>query len=254
MKTNLRLNDYRKQLLKKRDNEPKTKDRMNFSSEHLSSPLGATSSEEIRIFNEYMEQVNLNKITESLPDLKKPLILKKFFKMKRNQQVEVYSFKGEKLLHTLGKVTAIGRDFIMLTNLKDRIWIPYHSIESANIPTGIPNYENSHQNFIYDNDLRQKLVSNFGEVVSKRNIYIQQFFEETLFTNLQSWIGTWVKVETSNQSTFGRIQVCHDNKLILSIFNEKNKIPLNEINYVSSIRYLTLSNLMIKRAINLFSN
>ena len=183
MKTGLRLDEYMKNLMQKRESEPKPKDK---GKGNLSSPIGATSTEEIRLFSEYMDQANLRSITEASPKRKRPLILKKFFKMKRNQQVEIYSNKGDESIHTSGKVTAIGRDFVMVTNLKDRIWIPYQHIESANIPTGVPTYENSHQNFIYDNDLRKKLLTNFGEVVSKRDVYIQQFYEETLQTNLQS--------------------------------------------------------------------
>ena len=88
----------------------------------------------------------------------------------------------------------------MLTNLKKRIWIPYTAIESATIPFGFPSYSNTHQHFIYDNQLQQKLVLQFGETVAKREALIQQFFEESLQTNLNSWKGMWVEVKTAEKS------------------------------------------------------
>jgi ribosome maturation factor RimP len=98
----------------------------------LSSPPGAASLEENRIINEYMEHRNLQQVASSIPCTKKQILLKKFFKRKRNQQVIVYSnIKAEQVVIT-GKVSAIGRDYVMLTNLKERIWIPYSAIESAN--------------------------------------------------------------------------------------------------------------------------
>mgnify|MGYP003436531500 FL=1 len=39
----------------------------------MTSPLGATSTEEIRIFNEYMDQANLLSITKAAPEKKKNL-------------------------------------------------------------------------------------------------------------------------------------------------------------------------------------
>ncbi|RXJ02413.1 hypothetical protein DS745_06830 [Anaerobacillus alkaliphilus] len=252
MRTGLRLDDYRKLLLEKRKNEPKKINALHEKGERFSSPLGATSTEEIRIFNEYMEQVNFRKITEAAPERKRPLLLKKFFKMKRNQQVEIYSKLGEKTRYSLGKVTAVGRDFVMLTNLKDRIWVPYEQIESANVPTGIPNYDNSHQYFIYDNDLRHKLLTNFGETVAKRDVYIQQFFEETLYTNLRMWSGTWVKVETPSETFFGKIDGTNDQRLMLSMFRRKHDMTMNDVLYVSTLRYTTLLSLLGKRLVNLF--
>ena len=177
---------------------------------------------------------------------KKTLILKRFFKMKRNQQVAVYTNGVGDIVPILGKVSAVGRDFVMLTNLKERIWLPYHAIASANLPIGIPNYSNSHQYFIYDNDLRRKLLFNFGETVSKRDALTQQFYEESLFTNLRSWKDTWVKVRTSNETIFGKIMDSDDHTFVISLFNVTKHIAIKDITFVYSIRFFPLVSLLGK--------
>ena len=99
--------------------------------------------------------------------------------MKRNQQVVVSSvLKKDVTMTTEGKVATIGRDFIMLTNLQKRIWIPYTAIESSKHPLWFSFLFQPHQHFIYDNQLQQKLVLQFGETVAKREALVKQFFEE----------------------------------------------------------------------------
>ncbi|WP_233522681.1 hypothetical protein [Peribacillus glennii] len=169
--------------------------------------------------------------------------------MKRNQQVVIYSKIGDETVHTLGKVNAIGRDFVMVTNLKDRIWIPYQAIESANIPQGVPNFSNSHQYFIYDNDLKRKLLYNFGETVSKRDALIQQFYEESFATNLRSWKDTWVKIRTETDTLFGKIKHADKQTLLLSLLNEEMKVELKQIAGVQSIRFLSLVSIIGKKQI-----
>lgn len=227
--------------------ETRRKKKVDESSEGLTSPLGATSTEEIRIFTEYMAQANLLKITEAVPEKKKTLLLKRFFKMKRNQQVVIFSISEDEIIQTLGKVNAIGRDFVVLTNLNERIWIPYHSIESANIATGIPNYSNNHQYLIFDNDLRRKLLYKFGETVSKRDVLKQQFYEESLATNLQSWEKTWVKIRTDKEMVYGKIQNVTQEKLLISLLNEKVEIELQHISTIHSIRFLSVLSLLGKK-------
>jgi hypothetical protein len=78
MKTRMRLDDYIPVLLEKRKNESRKKDDIYETSEGITSPPGATSTEEIRIFTEYMEQANLLKITEAAPE-KKNINVEKIF-------------------------------------------------------------------------------------------------------------------------------------------------------------------------------
>jgi hypothetical protein len=71
VKTGMRLCDYIPVLLEKRKRENRKKDEINETNEGITSPPGATSTEEIRIFTEYMEQANLLKIAEASPEKKK---------------------------------------------------------------------------------------------------------------------------------------------------------------------------------------
>lgn len=253
MKTKVRLSDYISTLKEKRNKEIIRGDEISEISTELTSPLGATSTEEIRIFNEYMEQVNLLNITKAAPEKKKKiLILRKFFKMKRNQQVIIYSLIGNENIQTFGKVNAIGRDFVMVTNLNERIWLPYHFIESANIPSGIPTFSNSHQYFIYDNDLRRKLLYNFGETVANRDVLKQQFYEESFVTNLKSWRKTWVKIQTDKEILYGKIQSVTPKKLELFFLNEKIEVELKRIVLVKSMRFFNLLFMLGKKRFGQF--
>lgn len=71
LKTRMRLNDYIPLLLEKRRNEKRKKGEIYETSEGMTSPPGGTSSQEIRVFMEYMKQANLLKITEAAPEKKK---------------------------------------------------------------------------------------------------------------------------------------------------------------------------------------
>ena len=213
----------------------------------FSSPTSAVSLEETRILTEYNSQKNLFNVVNRDETRRKPLMLKQFFKMKRNQQVVVSSvIEKDVNVTTEGKVATIGRDFVMLTNLQKRIWIPYTAIESANIPFGFPSYSNTHQHFIYDNQLQQKLVLQFGETVAKREALIKQFFEESLQTNLHSWRGTWVEVKTAEKAFFGKITKTTKKELYLQLFKTEKVIPLSDIRYVSTIGLFPLWKKVLK--------
>ncbi|WP_052737714.1 hypothetical protein [Bacillus sp. SA1-12] len=246
-KTNkkLYLNEYRKDLLERRMLEPRKEDIINdFNNQNgygFTSPTSSKSTEETRLLMEYIDRANMFNISEKDEKRGKNLKLRKFFKSKRNQQVEIYFKCGSKSLYKEGKVSTIGRDFVMITNLKDRTWIPYSVIESANIPYGIPNYSNTHQHFLFDNNLRKKLVLQFGETVSKRDILKQQFFEETLQTNLQTWKETWVAVYLDEKTKrIGKISYSTNQQLTLHAFKEDEHVNLEEIKYIETIRFLSL--------------
>jgi len=207
----------------------------------FSSPTSAVSAEETRILNEHIDQQNMFKLIHLYEPHRKTLTLKKFFKMKRNQQVVITPLFAEEENETMeGKVAAIGRDFVMITNLQKRVWLPYTAIESATIPFGTPTYSNPHQHQIYDNQLRQKLVLSFGETVTKRDALVQQFFEESLRTNLDSWEDTWVKVKTESKTESGKIIKTNKHELILKLLKSTSSVPLKEIHYVATLRLFTL--------------
>ncbi|MEI4770524.1 hypothetical protein WAX74_12845 [Psychrobacillus sp. FJAT-51614] len=218
----------------------------------FSSPTSAVSIEETRILSEYINQKNLFNVVNRDETRRKPLILKQFFKMKRNQEVVVTSvLEKDVTVTTEGKVSTIGRDFIMLTNLKKRIWIPYNAIETANIPFGFPSYSNTHQHFIYDNNLQQKLVLQFGETVAKREALIKQFFEETLQTNLKSWSGMWIEVKTANEVVYGKIIETTKKELLVQVFKSKKVIALDDIRFISTIGIIPLWRNVLKSILKL---
>ncbi|MEV9640012.1 hypothetical protein ABZ756_04865 [Mammaliicoccus sciuri] len=207
----------------------------------FSSPTSSVSAEETRILNEHISQQNMFKLIHLYEPHRKTLTLKKFFKMKRNQQVVITTLIEETKTSTIeGKVATIGRDFVMVTNLRKRIWLPFTSIESATIPFGTPTYSNPHQHHIYDNQLREKLILRFGETVTKKDALIQQFFEESIRTNLHSWQGTWVEVKTADQASFGKIVSTDKEVLTLQLANKMLLIPLIEIQYASTARLFTI--------------
>ncbi|TKD71047.1 hypothetical protein [Pseudalkalibacillus hwajinpoensis] len=254
-KKTIRLPEYTKELLEKRKQEVVKDDIFNHAGgrkdERLTSPTTSTTTEETRLFMEYMSLTNLQNIARTDEEKGKYLTLKKFFKSKRNQQVEVYSKSGVKdKIYTEGKVSAIGRDFVMLTNLRERIWLPYNYIEAANIPFGIPNYSNSHQHYIYDNDLRTKLLRNFGETVSKREILRQQFYEETLQTNLNSWNETWVDVYLSDGTRKkGRITNSTEGKLSLHFSMKDGVVKLHDIQLIKTLRFFQVTAFLFKKVL-----
>ncbi|WP_158651548.1 hypothetical protein [Mesobacillus jeotgali] len=246
MKTGMRHSDYLKNLLEDRKNEVRNLDPIHEVGDQITSPPSATSLEENKIIAEYLEQKNLQTLANAVPEFKKTLILKKFFKMKRNQEVIVYFELQGATWETSGKVNAIGRDFVILTNLKDRIWIPYKTILSANSPSGVPTYENAHQNFIYDNDLKRKLTTNFGETVAKRDVLIHQFFEESLRSNLERWKGVWVKAVTPEETVWGKIISVTEESVLLQSVSSKRQIAFDDLSHLISARFFNRVLLMGK--------
>ncbi|WP_456275839.1 hypothetical protein [Bacillus sp. AK128] len=243
MKERILHDEYVKRLLEKRKHEVIEIDQINKRNislgDGLTSPTSNLSTEETRILIEYMEQRNLFNITSEDPARKKVLTLKKFFKMKRNQQVEIYSLCDEMSIYTVGKVSGVGRDHVMLTNLKSRFWIPYQFIDSANVPYGIPNYSNTHQHFLYDNQYREKLLYQFGETVTKRDPIYQLFNEDSIQSSLKRWIGSWVEVRTlSGNREIGNIVNVKKDVLHLKIWKKNIEVNVKDIAYIETIRLL----------------
>jgi hypothetical protein len=246
----IRHDEYVKQLLEERKKEVIKMDPINeiniAKGEGLTSPTNYGSTEEGRLFKEYMDQRNLLELGKANEERKRNLTLRRFFKMKKNHQVEIYSKCGQKALYSEGKVNAIGRDFVMITNLKDRTWIPYHAIESANIPFGIPNYSNTHQHFLYDNDLRKKLLQNFGATVSQREELIQQFHEESLRTNLSRWKNTWVEIKyKENNARIGKVKSTTKENIVLKSLGKVYHVPIKEVEVIKTIRFIKIIRKMI---------
>lgn len=201
------------------------------------SPASALPLHELKMLQEYIHGVNLQNLGTVLPNSKKQMMLMKFFKMKKNQLVEVYSRNGEEVIHTIGKVNTIGRNFVMIKTLFTRIWIPYTSIHSAKSPFGIPDVPNVHQHNVIDPELRRKLLENFGKVVSGKEELRQQFYEELLETNLKSWKRTNLTIYVDKMIKGQVIEVA-SGKIFLKNVAPK-EIPIMKINYIKQARVVS---------------
>lgn len=205
------------------------------------SPSSSLPAHELNILRQYIHGVNLKSLGESVPDRKKDMMLMKFFKHKRFQQVKII-LNSQPTSNTItGKVSTVGKDFITLTTLFKRIWIPYSSISSAEIPFGFPDIPTaSHQHVIYDEKLRYKVLTQFGETVGKKEFLKEQFFEQSLQKHLDTWNGTRVKVNTEYGSFYGLISNVGNNQLNIRRFFRLQAVHLKTITYLHTSRPLFL--------------
>jgi hypothetical protein len=213
-------------------NHPELKGEKGYTSPASSLPL-----HELKMLQETIHGLNLQNLGQKIPHSKQQMILLKFFKSKKNQLVEVYSRSGEEVVHTVGKVNVIGRNFVMLKTLFTRIWIPYAAIHSAKSPFGLPDVPGTHQHVIIDQELRRKLLTNFGETVAGKEVLRQQFFEEYLETNLKSWRGSYLTIDT-NQQLKGKLLDVQKGTLVIGK-KEKVTVPLSQITYLKQTRYIS---------------
>jgi len=210
--------------------------------DRYTSPASSKPLHELKMLQEYIHSVNLQNLGTTLPHYKQQMILLKFFKSKKNQLVEIYSRHNDEVIHTVGKVSVVGRDFVLLRTLLTRIWIPFRAIHSAKTPFGLPDMPSTHQNVIIDEELRRKLLTNFAVTVAEKQTLRQQFFEELLLTNLKSWIGT--KLTIYEDSIFnGKLRSVTKEKIV---FREK-EISLSKITYMKQARVLSFFQKLFKK-------
>lgn len=205
--------------------------------DRFTSPASSLPLYELKMLQEYIHGVNLQNLGSYLPNHKKQMMLLKFFKHKKNQLVEVFSRDGKEVIKTVGKVNIVGRDFVMIKTLFTRIWIPYHAIHSAKTPFGIPDLPGGHQHVIYDVELRRRILTNFGETVSGKEILKQQFFEESLNTNLTLWLGTRVTI-FAGKTIKGKLTNIHNGSIQIKD-KENHEISIYHINYVKQGRFIS---------------
>ncbi|MCM3387114.1 hypothetical protein M3649_03080 [Ureibacillus chungkukjangi] len=199
--------------------------------DRYTSPASSKPLHELKMLQEYIHSVNLQNLGTTLPHYKQQMILLKFFKSKKNQLVEIYSRSKDEVIHTVGKVSVVGRDFVMVRTLLTRIWIPYRAIHSAKSPFGLPDMPATHQNVLIDEELRRKLLTNFAVTVAEKQTLRQQFFEELLLTNMKSWIGTKMTVYTGS-IFYGKLRGVNKENLL---FKEK-EIAVSKITYMKQAR------------------
>ncbi|HZG55959.1 hypothetical protein [Paenibacillus sp.] len=209
--------------------------------EGLTSPASKLPSFELKMLQQHIHGANLQRLGDSLPHRRKELMLIRFLKHRRNQPVEVFYRAGGELQGVIGKVHAIGRDFAALTTLRERIWIPYEAIESAQTPYGVPEVSGSHQHVLLDDALRSRLLTNFGRTVAGQEALRRQFFEESLWANLKDWRGTRVRAVTDGGTYVGRIATATPKDITLvrgfwASFRRTRTIPLRELRCLRTVR------------------
>lgn len=203
------------------------------------SPASSLPLYELKMLQEYIHDGNLQNLGKSLPLFKKNLMLNKFFKHNRFRQVEVFSHLKGEILHTVGKAYVVGRDFVLIKTLFQRIWIPYSVIQTAKSPFGIPDISNSHQHINYDPELRRKLLTQFGKEVSEKEDLRQQFFEQLLETNLRYRKGYRLRVDLETEEFKGKLTEAKNGSLYLKSTNHIEKIPIQKIQLIKQIRYFS---------------
>ncbi|HDR7598898.1 hypothetical protein CN957_06315 [Bacillus cereus] len=236
-----------KDIIKVRDKDRLVFDYREKREEGYTSPASALPTHELKMLQEYMHGANLKVLGECLPERKQVMMLMKFFKHKRYQRVEVFSNRGGSSLHTVAKVNEIGRDFVVLTTLMERIFIPYTAIQNANIPYAIPNISTSHQHLIYDENLRKKLMLQFGKTVAEQVNLKQQFFEEAFMNHLQLWEDTYIKLYDKKEVYTGRITKVTNEHVYLKKRSNTQEIAIRDITYINIMRIFTLFSSFVKR-------
>ncbi len=118
-------------------------------------------------------------IGEINPSRRKEIMLSNFFKSHKNQTVKIKIQCREEQKVILAKTDAVGRDFVILTSLLTKYWIPFRAIETAEQPydqVNIPHQQ--HQQVVYDEELKQNILLKFGKTVSQKDYLKQQFLNK----------------------------------------------------------------------------
>lgn len=165
----------------------------------FSSPASPLPVHELKVLQEYIHQQNLQIIGNVNPNRRKVIMLSQFFKSHKTQTVKVVRKSTHGTKEWLAKTDAVGRDFVILTNLFTKYWIPFHAIESAEQPfeqVNLPHQQ--HQQVVYDSELKQKLLLRFGKTVAQKEFLKQQFFDQTLAGHVKLLLKNRVTIETNS--------------------------------------------------------
>ncbi|WP_128102309.1 hypothetical protein [Paenibacillus sp. DCT19] len=136
-------------------------------------------SHELKILQEFIHHQNVQIIGEINPSRRKEIMLSNFFKSHKNQTVKIKIQCREEQKVILAKTDAVGRDFVILTSLLTKYWIPFRAIETAEQPydqVNIPHQQ--HQQVVYDEELKQNILLKFGKTVSQKDYLKQQFLNK----------------------------------------------------------------------------
>lgn len=205
----------------------------------FSSPASPLPSHELKILQEFIHHQNVQIIGEINPSRRKEIMLSNFFKSHRNQTVKIRIQCREQWKEILAKTDAVGRDFVILTTLLTKYWIPFRTIDTAEQPydqVNIPHQQ--HQQVVYDEELKQKILLQFGKTVSQKDFLKQQFFEQTLVGHMRSFIKNKVIVETQRSRTRGKLMDVNEHEIQLKDTESCSSIEWKDMLWIEKQRFM----------------
>ncbi|MFD2700575.1 hypothetical protein ACFSVM_08835 [Paenibacillus shunpengii] len=207
-------------------------------SSKYTSPASPLPLHELKVLQEYIHHQNVQIIGDVNPKRRNEIMLSQFFKSHKNQTVRVRRNSSTGIKESVAKTEAVGRDFVILTTLLTKYWVPFHSIVSADLPyeqVNIPHHQ--HQQMALDDDLKHKLLLKFGKTVSQKEFLKQQFFDQTLIGHLQILMKNKVIIETKNGRVNGRFMHASSNGIEWIERGVKGSAKWNEVYCIEKQRF-----------------
>ncbi|MCG7376336.1 hypothetical protein MH215_04980 [Paenibacillus sp. ACRSA] len=208
-------------------------------SSKFSSPASPLPAHELKILQEYIHHQNVQIIGEINPLRRKEIMLSNFFKSHKNQTVKLKVHSRNQFTEMMAKTEAVGRDFVILTTLLTKYWVPFRSIVTAEQPfdqVNVPHQQ--HQQVVYDEDLKQKILLKFGKTVSQKDFLKQQFFEQTLAGHIKSLMNDKLIVETSTARIRSRLLDINAQEILLKEKGGRSSVPWSDILWIEKQRFI----------------
>ncbi|MCM3782134.1 hypothetical protein M3231_04060 [Neobacillus mesonae] len=207
-------------------------------SSKYTSPASPLPLHELKVLQEYIHHQNVQIIGDVNPKRRNEIMLFSFFKSHKNQTIRLKKQSSNGTHELIAKTEAVGRDFVILTTLLTKYWIPYRHIVSADLPydqVNVPHQQ--HQQMALDDDLKQKLLLKFGKTVSQKEFLKQQFFDQTLVGNLQILKNNRVSIETEKGRIKGKFTDVSSNGIEWLDRGIKSSATWNEVYCIEKQRF-----------------
>lgn len=205
----------------------------------FASPASPLPEHELKMLQEYIHHQNVQIIGNVNPGKRQEIMLSQFFKSYKKQTVSVKMKQAEATKNILAKTEAVGRDFVILTTLFSKFWIPFRSIISAEQPYDQVNRSHSqHQQVVYDDVLKNKLLKRFGETVGQKEFLKQQFFDQTLAGHIRSLKKNRVTIVTNAMSFRVKLMDANAQQLMWMDRGSTRCVPWSQILWMEKHRFI----------------
>ncbi|WP_458127001.1 hypothetical protein [Paenibacillus sp. Z3-2] len=127
----------------------------------------------------------------------------------------------------------------MLTTLFTKYWVPFRAIGTAEQPydqVNIPHQQ--HQQVVYDEELKQKILLKFGKTASQKDFLKQQFFEQTLACYMRSLLKNKVTVETHTSRIRSKLLYVNTQEIRLNENDSLSSVPWSDILWIEKQRFM----------------